>query len=686
MRKLLLALATVATAASGFAFTALHPGIKSMPNLLKSARPGMTMAESLAPRQERPTIFRAEGDQTLSMNWGYCDEPYNAFPFMEGELKIAVIMPAELTKEYAGAEISSVSIGNPIDLTTRTPNYELMVYEFENPIRDVTVWLSYGLDNEPFMSCDGELGSQGFKWSTIDLPEKYTIEEGKELVIGYTLQVPANDNGAIYPLVTDGYYDGNVDACQVYCNLQSVNPNTGEISFGGDPKWQDVGQYAGYACLRAMLSGDNLPVDKAATIGWQGPTYAAPGEDLEMLVFIQNQAANEITSVEYTLEIEGMEPQVATAEINPGILYYEYSDVLSLSYKSTTIGNNIPYKFYMTGINGKKLDEPGEVFEGTFLCIEEGYPKNNVFEEATGTWCGWCVIGYAGMEYMGKNYADKGFIGIAVHEGDAMSTMDEGEAYEDFGMYVAGFPSAYANRDMSNDIYPSPEGLEEEFEWIMDVPAYAKISASVNTTDTPGVVKLSTLTEFGDSEEEADYMVAYTVIEDGVGPYVQKNYCAGQSGDYYGFQNKGENVPLTFNDVARNCSMPMGVPNSLPTVIEQGKEYSFETEIKLSGVENPDNARVVAMVLNGRTGVIENAVVVAVPAGANGVESVFAQNDIFAYGSKGRLNFRVNGAKANVFSVDGRCVAKDVKGSSVQLPAGIYVVELNGKTCKVVVR
>lgn len=686
MRKTLLTIGVAAVAASAFAMTPLHQELKGKSNLLKGRAPVTAMDGKMALRKSSPATSRAEGDQTLSMDWGYCDEPYNAFPFLEGELKVAIVMPEELTTSMAGSVMSSVSIGNPIDLNTQTPNYELMVYEYENPIKDVTVWLSEGLDKEPFMSFEGQLGEDGFQWSTIDMPEPYTIEGGKQLVIGYTLQVPENEDGAIFPLITDGFYDGNPDGCQVYSTFSKMDAQ-GQIYFGDEYKWQNMGQYAGYACLRVMLTGDNLPVNKALTIASQGPTYAAPGEDFEFLTYIQNRGANPISSVEYTMEIEGMEPQAVTVPVRPAIATYEYSDILAPLFKSTTVGNNIPYKCYMSGVNGVKLEKPGAAVEGYFLCIEEGYPKNNVFEEATGTWCGWCVVGYAGMEAMAKEYPDyEGFIGIAVHGDDPMDVMGEGMAYEAFGNYVEGFPSAYANRDMLNALYPSPEDFEDEMYYIGDIPAYAKISATLEQGESEDVLKLSTVTEFGDSEEEADYMVAYAVLEDEVGPYRQVNYCSGSDEDYYGFENKAERIMLKFNDVARNCSQPMGIANSLPTSFEEGEQLPFDTEITLTDVKNYQKVRVVAMVVNGTNGAIENAVCVKSPEYV-GVKSVVAsQDDIFAYGVKGALNFRVNGAKANVFSIDGRCVAAGVKSGSIQLPAGIYIVELNGKTCKVVVR
>ncbi|MBD5338788.1 Omp28-related outer membrane protein [bacterium] len=688
MRRTLLTLLGLASLAGAAALTPSGRHHATHPGDLTNRFPTLNMGAPNAPRAHaaRNLMRVSESNETLSMNWGYCEGLYMAIPMAEGLLKGAIVMTEELTEKYAGAELSSISVANPIDITTQTPNYETMVYEYVNPVSDVTVWLSEGLDKEPFLSVDGKLTKQGFKWSTIDLPTPYTVEAGKQLVIGYTIEVPANSDFHIYPLITDYSYDTSEYSCQVYTNMTGYD-NAGWPLFSGDYSWQDLGSDFGNICIRAMLSGDMLPVDNVETIAYQVSPFVSPGGDLMFQSIIRNLGANTVSSVEYTMEVEGMEPQTCTVAIDPAIPYFEYSDVLTGTFTSTTVGNNIPYSCRLSAINGKKLETPGDAMTGTFLCIDEGYPKNNLFEEATGTWCGWCVVGYAGMEYMAKNYSDKGFIGIAVHGGDEMDVMDAGQAYEEFGYVVEGFPSAYLNRNMASSIYPAPEDLEEEMYWISGIPAYADVAAKLENTDDEKVIRLSVETEFGDSEDNASYMIGYTVMEDGVGPYLQSNYTSGTGEDYYGFEDMPQYVPLWYNEVARNCSRPMGVAESLPAVIKKGEKYNYTTDITLDDVKDPGKVRVVAMVINGINGMVENSVCVNVP-GYTGIKAVSDQatTGAFVYGTKGALRFRVNPSEANVYTIDGRRIANGIKGNSLELPAGIYIVELNGKTCKVLVR
>ncbi len=678
-RKTLLTLTAAAAVTSAFAFSTSSSSLGRQVNPNSARNPLASYLENKTTRQQANILLREGSNQELSMEWGYCEGIVTALPMAPGEFKGAIIMPANVADQYAGAVLSSISVGNPVDATTMDANYN-----YQNPIREATVWLAESFDAEPFLSTKGELGEWGFEWSTIELSEPYTIKAGTPVIIGYTIDIPEND-GEIYSVLTDYSYNYNEYSFWIYSNYAGWDDD-GILIFEGDPKWQDVAWDFGNIAIRARISGDMLPVDKVSTVAYQAPQYTAPGEPFNVLSMVRNDAANLVSSVEYTMEVQGMEPQTCTVDITPALTYNEISNVLSMEFVCDTKGNNIGYKFYISAINGEKLDETEAPMNGTLLCITEGYPKNNVFEEATGTWCGWCVYGYAGMEYMSENYSDFGFIGIAVHNDTEMGVTGEGQAYEEFATYVSGYPSAYVNRNMGSSVYPDPEELEDEFNWISDIPAYAAISATVEAGEAENVVKLSTVTEFGDSEENANYQIGYTVVENGVGPYPQQNYCSGAPYNCYGFEDMPEIVLLTFNDVARNCSKPMGIEGSVPSVIEQGQKYTYSTEITLDGVTNPQNARVVAMVINKTNGAIENACTVNVPdlSGVNNLST--SQESVFAYGTKGAINFRVNAANAVVYTVDGRCVSNGVKGTSLQLPTGIYLVTLNGKTCKVAVR
>lgn len=687
MKKLLLTLAATALVAGAYAANPSWQGAhrQATPAKERIQLQQLTMPNSKPQRGHNQ--FRAAADGTLTMNWTLCNGLRTGIPMMPGEIKEAIRLNKERATAWAGATISAISVPNPADMTTKRVSPDGTRYIFDNPVSDCEVWISEDLDAEPIVKVQAQLGKYGAEQTTIQLPEVYTIKADTPIYIGYTFTVPTKNVDNILSIITDGAYPSDPDGCFVYSKYKGITSD-GYIDFGDEYKWSNIDAQIGNIGISAQITGDMLPTNDVSNYMWLLPMYTVPNEPFSAGVMVQNMAANEVSSLEFTMEIDGMEPQKATVDLEQPIGYFDISEDFYMNFTCSTVGNNIGYKLYISAINGTPVDLSEDAISGVLLCIKEGYPRNVVIEEATGTWCGWCVVGYVGMERMAEKYSDKGFIGIAIHGGDEMDVLNSPTtAYNPLVGYINGFPSAYANRDMTNDIYPSPEDLEESFMSLVEIPAYATISANLAQGDSNKQLKLSTNVKFGGSEENARYAIGYSVIEDGVGPYMQSNYTSGSGYDYYGFEKLPKYVSLTFNDVARNCSKPMGITGSIPASIEKEKEYTHEEIITLKDVVNPNKVRVAAYVINLNNGAIENACMLMSPA-YSGVQKVVSSSEesAFAYGDKGEIRFRINGAKAQVFSIDGRCVASGVKGSSVEVPAGVYVITLNGKSLKVVVR
>lgn len=68
----------------------------------------------------------------------------------------------------------------------------------------------------------------------------------------------------------------------------------------------------------------------------------------------------------------------------------------------------------------------------------------------------------------------------------------------------------------------------------------------------------------------------------------------------------GENLSIHSKAFFRCFSLEF--IGSLPSTITKGQKYPFEKEIKLDGVTKLDSYRVTAMVINNKTGLIENAI------------------------------------------------------------------------------
>lgn len=664
MKKQLLALSACALVGAS-SFAATSPIIKWTSLGEGRVKPGITVNQTNL-NANKPAKAPTDAESDLFINWGYCNNPYNAYPFPAGELKGAIKMTSDVTTDFAGAQITEIMVGNPAK------------QGYTNPIKTATVWISESLNGEPIVSTSGKLGSKAFEWSSINLETPYTIEAGKEIYIGYTITVPKG-NG-IYGLITDNYKPQNNESAYVYSTFEGVD-NRGNLKFGDNYSWQAVGEYFGNLSIQAKVIGDQLPTNMAVIPQAVVPSATTANTPFNVKLYAVNIAANAVKDIDVTFEVAGEDAQVKNIKLQKAIYYGEASEEKA-QFVCEQIGT-LDYKLYISAVNGEPCDT-GYALTGNILSLESGFKRNLVFEEGTGTWCGWCVVGYAGMEYMKETYGDKGFIGIAVHNGDAMASLDRGGAYASFGQYFDSFPSAFLNRDWSADIYPDPYVLEEEYEALINVPAIVEISAEISGESIDSRdIKLKTKTQFCTDSDNVNYGIAYAVVEDNVGPYPQQNNASGQNRDFFGFEKKGKVVPLTFNDVARNCSHPEAFKGSIPTEVKVGETYEYTMDINLSDVKDLENYRVIAMVIDNKTGQIQNACQATNI--LSGVESVIGNESSFvANGGKGWICVSCD-TPANIYNASGRMVAEGVESGVINVPAGVYIVNANGKSVKVLV-
>ena len=147
------------------------------------------------------------------------------------------------------------------------------------------------------------------------------------------------------------------------------------------------------------------------------------------------------------------------------------------------------------------------------------YPRKIVMEEATGTWCGWCVRGIETIERMSQEYPDN-FIGIGLHSGDAM---DNPVNYSPITSKFRAYPNCIFNRNSNGAVSVDYYSAKQVVEQYKD-NAIAKITSKAVFADSEkSQVKVSTESTFGFSENGASYRIAYVVLEDKVGPYMQNN-------------------------------------------------------------------------------------------------------------------------------------------------------------------
>ncbi len=241
-----------------------------------------------------------------------------------------------------------------------------------------------------------------------------------------------------------------------------------------------------------------------------------------------------------------------------------------------------------------------------------------VIEEATGLWCGYCPRGIVAMDYVSETYPDD-FIGIAVHQGDALNngTYYSGlfDAYGNFG-----FPSAWINRTVGCGVSKTSfEGSYKEQKAILTDVA-TDVSATYDESSRKVTATLET--RFYTHDANADYRGVFVVLENNVEGHAQTNYLSNEE-DLGPFSGGGGYVMVPLNHIAQNIYPSYsGSKGSYPAVIDYDVPYTYTETFTISrNIKDLNNVEVVGLVLD-KDGKIVNADKVKLIPDASGISSI----------------------------------------------------------------
>ena len=216
-------------------------------------------------------------------------------------------------------------------------------------------------------------------------------------------------------------------------------------------------------------------------------------------------------------------------------------------------------------------------------------------------------------------------------------------------------------------------------------------------------VTVNSQTRFAINIANASYQLAFVVVEDNMqsSEFYQTNYLTGLT-EYNldGFENQPYKItPFTFNDVALSIAgHRKGIPNSVPKQIKAGETYNFEYSFNVSNIQNPNNARIVAMLIDQNTGYVVNAA--QTPLTTTGISSEFNDDVFKVLATEDYHSIKYHQTSENgtltLTNMDGRIVyqASTKKGTNIihlpQLTAGVYVASLqtgnSTKTLKILTK
>lgn len=200
--------------------------------------------------------------------------------------------------------------------------------------------------------------------------------------------------------------------------------------------------------------------------------------------------------------------------------------------------------------------------------------KRILFEEGTGTWCGWCPRGAVAMEEFAHDFPGKAAM-VAVHNGDGMKVT----AYDNYMASIngGGFPNLVTDRDGSYTTDPS--NVEDLYNALKDNFGFAEVTlgtpaVSGSTVTVPVTIKPAI--------NITNPRLSLIVTESNVhssrpNTGNQTNYYANNAnGAMGGWESKGSSVSnVNYHFVGRAVSpSPAGDAMGLPATLTANTTYT----------------------------------------------------------------------------------------------------------------
>lgn len=592
---------------------------------------------------KQKTESRAENGYDLR----FCGDLYTWYRTVSGSnytYRIYLAIPADMATQLAGNEITDITFSPYL----------------QSGKKQATVFVSENLDADPITTAVEEV-SKGVA-VTVGFETPYVIKEGQAFYFGYTISGCGDSDypiGIDYTEPTD--FSGYIEATK---NGKTETYTGADLDANVFLYAHTVGEKEG---LIDVFSIGNI---YAAQVSSPVVTNCS---NVKLQLPITNFGANAITSIKYIVDgTQSFEQELDVPAVS--------NVVVELPVGSVEPGA-VEMQVQVESINGIAGEYEPNIVD--FFAIRgDGYPKRFVVEELTGSWCGYCPMGIVGFEYMTQTYPED-FIGIAAHVDDSMAVT----SYETLNLTMGkqmGYPSCWANRDPIYYFQPDAEVLEIVHDIFATQRAIAKVDLDVYYFD--GVLTAHALTKFDVDFDDAQYALAFVILEDGYTDKQVNYYAGGSYGEMAGWENMKSKVDWTYEHVARDIFSYSGLSESVPASIERNAAYIYTYDLDLRNVQDVAKTSVVALLLNTATGEIVNASEVkADDYLLTGIADAIGDSFVVK-GGDGKISIDSQNATAYIYNIAGQKIACVQGDASVKLNAGIYIVRIGNKIQKVIVK
>jgi hypothetical protein len=343
------------------------------------------------------------------------------------------------------------------------------------------------------------------------------------------------------------------------------------------------------------------------------PSYVAVGSQVNVKGIVFNEGSTPINSFDISYRVNEGAPQVySVSGLNLAIgEFYNFTHDVPINFAEAGSYEVITD---IENVNGTNDVNPGNDTITKYVGAVPFIPAKKVFtEEATGTWCGYCVRGICFMDYMAETYPDT-WIGVGVHNGDPMVVTDYDAAMPSIIPNFPGYPSGTIDR--SGDNYYDPSEFEAGYLERINAVSPATIDiVNYSWNATTRVVSFDLQSEFVvDIQNELRFAVVIT--EDSLwgtaSGWSQSNYYAGGGlGAMCGFENMPGTIPaadMHYDHVARVIlDSPYGTQGSLPSGILAGQVHSYNYTYTIPGTWKYEKLHFIGLLVDMVTGEVLNA-------------------------------------------------------------------------------
>lgn len=483
----------------------------------------------------------------------------------------------------------------------------------------VQVFITKDLNGDPLVTKTA--GDQYKGWDEIKLSSPYTID-GEAFYVGYSYTGTENSLGISSTYSENGCWADLGDGWKNYATESAAKA----------------------LAIQLKITGDNLPNDIAL---FASSSLAVKKDEACKFDFsVKNMGATVVRNFQVGYSVDGGEEVVKDFKTT---MASNNEKTFSIDYSGFNTTGSHKVNLRLVSVGGATDAYEGNNQALMNVMVKNLVPKQRlVVEEGTGTWCQYCPSGIYAFRDAAEKFPDE-FIGIAVHKSDELTT----SSYAN--LTFKSYPNCYLMRDLTSSLTPTLGTFESaikkfrEKNPVMDVEVVAQF-----TDNSKNQIHAEALTTFLNSYTGVNYRISFVLLED----KVDIDYQAGDA------------TITQLDHVARMNYSYSGVEGSIPTDVVADETNVYEATLDVPyTVQHPDNLKLVALVLDVKTGKIENAGEVALVKKATSIrdtENVVAPEFSF---EGDRLNTNNFSGEVHIYTATG------IEVPDANLAPGLYFVK-----------